>query len=120
MTYITNASVRTLSGDTNRGGWQASINVANQSDLLRYGQEVTLYAISEGGEVWEEFHSKALRGSAIPNTTVFDRKQSNTTLTIRTSDMFLQNAGLQGIYFTSNITPGNPHQIPNLTLANIS
>lgn len=114
-----NVDIKSISGSASQGGWQATISLINDDSLADYGRELTLYTLSEGDGVWEGFNNKALIGSIIPQSTIFDSRQSNTSLSVRTSDMFLQNAAIQGIYFSSNGSPANPHQIADMNLGKI-
>lgn len=114
----TNLQFGTIEGSASKGGWQANCSFANSQALVEYGRHAQLFVKAEGGGGWQPNERLALDGSILPNTLTADRKQSNLDVLVSTSDVFLSNAGLQGIYFT-NILFTNPHQIQNLNLGKI-
>jgi hypothetical protein len=109
----------TLDGSAGRGGWQITGGFANDQAVADFSRHAQVYLKPEGGGSWEDDYKLAISGSILPKTLVFDRRQSNTEVTIATSDVFLQNAGLQGIYFSEQPSPENPHQMTDLTLGKI-
>lgn len=111
--------ISTINGDADRGGWQVNANFANDHDEAVYGRRVEFYALPEGGGVWEENYKQIINGSLLPQNLIYDRRQSQTAVIVSTSDVFLNNAGLQGIYFTEQSNPQNPHQITGLNLGKI-
>lgn len=114
--------VQSLSGDASRGGWQATASFANDQEEAAYSRHVEIYNKSEGGGTWEDNYKISIDGNMLPQNVTFDRRQSQTSVIISTSDTFLANAGLQGIYFvdrTHASAPYNPHQIENLNLGKI-
>lgn len=111
--------IESIDGTADRGGWQASGTVINRESIVQYGREANIFLRSEGGGVWEPDYHLALRGSILPQNQTFDRRQSLIPILISTSDVFLENAGLQGIYFTNTNPSTNPHQIPLMNLGRI-
>ena len=108
----TSLILQTLSGDADRGGWQATVSFANDMDAAGYGRAVDLYDRAAGDGSWEPAFNKALSGTIVPQNTIFDRRQAHTSVTVSTADFFLNQAGLQGVYFAvvAAPDPDNPHQ----------
>ncbi len=115
----TSLAIQSIEADGNRGGWQSTASFANDQDEAIYGRRVDIYFTAEGGGEWESDAVLGMRGSIIPQSVRFDIRQSGTELTIATSDTFLQNAGLQGIYNTSVAVVTHPHEYLNMTLGDI-
>jgi hypothetical protein len=111
--------LQTIEADANRGGWQANGSFASDQDEAVYGRRVDIYATAEGDGAWEVDAILAMRGSIIPQSVSFDIRQSATSVTLSTTDNFLRNAGLQGIYFTETNPPTHPHQYADLRLGTI-
>lgn len=111
--------IQTISADADQGGWQATGSFANQQSDAVYSRRTEIYYTPEGGGDWDAVAHIALKGSILPQSVRFDRKSSQTQVTVSTSDRFLQNAGLQGIYFVESASPTNPHQVTNLNLGKI-
>lgn len=113
---------QSIEGDIDRGGWQATGFFANDQGAADYGRRVDVYFTPEGNGVWDASASLGLRASILPQLSRFDYKQSSTEVTVATTDIFLQNAALQGIFFAdpSKLTPPtsvtNPHQYEPLNL----
>lgn len=114
-----NLVIESIEGSAERGGWQASGTMINDQLNVEYGREANIFLRSEGGGSWEVDYHLALRGSILPQTLTFDRRQGMIPVVISTSDVFLENAGLQGIYFTNTNPSTNPHQIPSMRLGKI-
>jgi hypothetical protein len=112
----------TIEGSIDRGGWQATGSFVNDQGAADYGRRVDIYFTPEGGGVWEPTATLGLRASILPQTVRFDYGQSATEVTISTTDIFLQNAALQGIFFAdpTKLSPPtavtNPHQYDPLNL----
>ncbi len=111
--------LQTIEGDGVRGGWQATGSFANDQDEAVFGRQVDIYALGEGGGTFVEEAILAMRGSILPQSVRFDIRQSGTEFTVATTDNFLSNSGLQGIYFTDTDPPTNPHQYADLRLGTI-
>lgn len=116
---VTNLPFNNLEGSTQRGGWQVTGAIINDQDAAQYSRHAKVYARLEGGGSWESENTVAISGSLIPNVLRFDRKQSSVEVLLATSDMFLSAAGLQGIYFSQQASPDNPHQMTVLNLGKI-
>ena len=108
----------TIEGSADKGGWEVSADIINDHDEVAYGRHVELYVKPEGGGGFLNYHL-AINGSMLPQSVLFDRRMSRTSVRITTSNYFLENAGLQGIYFTKVTPSTNPHQIPGLNLGKI-
>lgn len=114
--------INTIEGDVRRGGWQATGSFANAQGQADYGRRVDAYFTAVGDGVWDASATLGLRASVLPQLSRFDYKQSGTEVTVSTTDIFLQNAALQGIFFAdpSKFTPPgsvtNPHQYDPLNL----
>lgn len=108
-----------IEADSSRGGWLCTGALANAQSYAELGRRVELWLRAEGGGVFEEDMRLALRGSMLPQSVRFDYRQSATQINIATTDYFLGLAGLQGIYFSRQVAPANPHQIANMTLGHI-
>lgn len=112
-----------VSASADAGGWRANANFINDQADATYGRRTSLYVLTEGGGVWQPAHKRVLEGSIIPDTLSWDYKQSQLSIQLTTSNAFLDQAGLQGIYFVDRAyAPGptyNPHQIENLNLGKI-
>jgi hypothetical protein len=111
--------LQSIEGDGNRGGWQATGSFANDQDEAVYGRRVEVWFVAEGGGTWEADAVLAMRGSILPQSVRFDIRQSGTEFTVATTDNFLSNSGLQGIYFTDTDPPTHPHQYADLRLGTI-
>jgi hypothetical protein len=111
--------IQSIEGDADRGGWQATGYFANEQAVAVYQRRAFVNYLPEGGGVWEAVSSVGLAGSILPQSVRFDRRLSQTQVTVSTADAFLNNAGLQGIYFVEDATPTNPHQVTGLTLGSI-
>jgi hypothetical protein len=115
----------TIEGSIDRGGWQATGSFVNDQGAADYGRRVDVYFTGEGDGVWDASASLGLKASILPQLVRFDYKQSGTEVTVSTTDIFLQNAALQGIFFAdpTKLTPPtavtNPHQYDPLTLGEI-
>lgn len=115
-TYL---NIQNVDASADRGGWQVTGSFINDQADATYGRRVDIFNHVQGNGVWEEDKQLVISGSMIPQSLTWTRRQSDLPVIISTSDVFLQNAGLQGIYFT-NVSPStNPHQIPGLTLGAI-
>lgn len=108
-----------INGSVSRGGWQATGSFFNDQANVEFGQHMEIYLKIYGGGSFLEDNQLALSGSVIPNTLTWDKKSSSLDVLVSTTDYFLSRAGLQGIYFTEQAVPTNPHQITNLNLGKI-
>jgi hypothetical protein len=111
--------IDSITGDVSRGGWEASAAFLNNQGLADYSRRVEAFWMPEGGGVWQDDYLSALRGFILPKSVTFDKGQSRTETTLATSHVFLENAGLQGIYFAVVNPPTNPHQALSWTLGDI-
>lgn len=111
--------IQNLNASADRGGWQANGLFVNDQANAVYGRRVELTALVEGGGDWAENYKLVMRGSLIPRNLVVNRRQSQLSVELTTSNVFLASAGLQGIYFTEQSNPQNVHQITNLNLGKI-
>jgi hypothetical protein len=109
----------TITGDIGRGGWEATGSFMNAQGLADYSRRAEIFYMPEGLGVWNEDWLLALRGFLLPRTITWDRGKSRTEVTMATSHVFLENAGLQGIFFASVAVPTNPHQNTQWTLGEI-
>lgn len=119
LEIINDLAIESVSASADTGGWEISATVINDQEEVEYGRRVDIHTHIQGGGVWEPAKKLALQGSLIPRSIAFTRRQSNTSVTIATSHVFLNNAGHQGIYFTNTTPSTNPHQIPDLNLGKI-
>lgn len=121
MTIETSTSliIQAVDASADRGGWQVTASFANDHDEAVFGRRTDIYVLPEGDGVWEEDKKVVINGSMIPQSVSFTRRQSDTPVIISTSDVFLNTAGHQGIYFTNTTPSTNQHQIPNLNLGKI-
>ncbi len=110
--------LQSIDGDGDRGGWQATASFANDQDEAEYGRRVDLYWIAEGDGIWGNF-LLGIAGSILPQSVRWDIRQSATPINITTSNFFLDNSALRGIYFTDTDPPTNPHQYADLRLGTI-
>lgn len=115
----TSLIIQNVDASADRGGWQVTGFFANDQEEAVYGRRCDIFIHGEGAGTWEEDKQLVINGSMIPQSVTWDRRQSQTPIIISTSDVFLQNAGHQGIYFTNTSPSTNPHQIPGLTLGAI-
>lgn len=111
--------IQNVDASADRGGWQISGHFANDQIEAEYGRRVDSFVLPVGNGVWEDDQQLVISGSMIPQSVSFTLRQSETPVIISTSDIFLANAGHQGIYFTNTSPSTNPHQIPGLTLGAI-
>jgi hypothetical protein len=115
----TNFILQSIEGDASRGGWTGNGFFANDQDEAVYGRRVDLYFLLEGDGVWESDPVLGLTGSILPQSVRFNIRESQTQFTVATSDIFLIQAGLQGIYFTNTDPVTHPHEITNMRLGKI-
>jgi hypothetical protein len=114
-----NLIIQSVDAAADRGGWQISGYLANDQIDGMYGRRVDNFVLAAGGGVWEPDKQLVISGSMIPQSISFTIRQSQMPIIISTSDIFLANAGHQGIYFTNTTPSTNPHQIPGLNLGKI-
>lgn len=119
LEIINDLAIESVSASADTGGWEISAALINDQEEAEYGRRADIHAHIEGAGVWETFQKLAVQGSIIPRSVAFTRRQSNTSIIISTSHIFLNNAGHQGIYFTNTTPSTNPHQIPDLNLGKI-
>ncbi len=115
----TNFILQSIEGDGTRGGWQATGSFANDQDEAVYGRRMDTYFTAEGSGSFEPDPVLGLRGNLIPQSVRFDIRESGTETLIVTTDNFLNNAGLQGIYFTNPAVVTHPHEYLDLRLGTI-
>lgn len=120
---VTELIPSSIEGSADRGGWQASCVVHNNQDLVPYGRRAELSLLPEASGTWMDDYYLALHGSLLPESLNFNYKRSDLTVMLSTSHVFLENAGLQGIYFVDQAYVAgptyNPHQIAGLNLGKI-
>jgi len=116
----TSLILQSIDGDGDRGGWQATGSFANDQDEAEYGRRVDIYFLTEGDGIWLGTSLLGLSGSILPQSVKWDIRQSGTPVTITTSNFFLDNSALRGIYFTDTDPPTNPHQYADLRLGTIA
>lgn len=108
-----------ITGSADRGGWEAQLGFVNAQAKAGFGRHVDLRDRLEGGGVWEDAFATAIDGTVIPQRLGFDRRGSSTNVVLTTAHAFLENAGLQGIYFAVVNPPTNPHQATSWNLGKI-
>lgn len=108
-------------GDASVGGWECSASLMNAQGFADYSRRAEVFYMPEGGGIWQDNWLRGLRGFILPKSITFDRGQSRTEVSLATSHVFLENAGLQGIFFASVAVPDpdNPHQSTQWTLGKI-
>lgn len=111
--------LQSIEADGERGGWQATGSFANDQDEAVYGRRVDIYWLPEGDGIWASSPLLALSGSIFPQSVRFDIRQSGTPITVATSNFFLSQAALRGIYFTDVDPITNPHEYTDLRLGAI-
>jgi hypothetical protein len=114
----TNFILQSIEGDGERGGWQAAGSFANDQDEAVYGRRVDLYFNHVGDGIWGG-SMLGMSGSMLPQSVRFDIRQSGTPVTVTTSNFFLDNSALRGIYFTDTDPISNPHEYADLRLGAI-
>lgn len=119
LEIINDLAIESVGASADSGGWEISATLINDQEEAEYGRRVDIHAHIEGAGVWETDKKLAIQGSLLPKSIAFTRRQSNTSVIIATSHVFLNNAGHQGIYFTNTTPSTNPHQIPGLNLGKI-
>lgn len=115
----TSLILQSIEANGDRGGWQATASFANDQDEATFGRRVDIYWTPEGDGLFAADPILGITGSILPQSVTFDIRQSGTPLTIVTSDNFLNNAGLQGIYFQDIDPVTHPHQSTDLRLGYI-
>lgn len=111
--------LQSIEGDAERGGWQSSASFANDQDEAVYWRITNLFYEGEGNGAKNDIET-AMIGQIIPQVTAFDIGQSGTTINLATMDYFLNQLGLQGIYFVNvGVAPTHPHQIQGMNLGKI-
>lgn len=119
MTQTNKFEILSLEGNVQRGGWQANVTAISDQSLVTYGRETRLLTKIEGGGATMPDFISALEGSQFPQSLQWDKSQSALNVTVATTDYFLKNAGIQGIYFSEQASPSNPHQMTDLRLGKI-
>lgn len=109
----------TIRAAANQGGWQADCRIINDQALMTYGRKTDIYVRGQAGGSWMPDSVPALNGSMFPQALSFNRRQSIGSVVVATTDWWLRNAALQGIYFSQQASPQNPHQIVDLRLGTI-
>ena len=115
----TSLILNSIEADAEQGGWRATGFFANDQVEAVYQRRLDLYALIEGDGSWESDSILAMRGSMFPQSTRFNIRQSQTQINVATSDAFLNQRGLQGIYFTNTNPVTHPHEITNMRLGKI-
>jgi hypothetical protein len=106
----TNFILNSIEADANQGGWRATGFFANDQDEAVYQRRMDLYFLIEGNGSWESDSVLGMRGSMFPQNVRFDIRQSQTQVNVATSDAFLNQRGLQGIYFTNTNPVTHPRR----------
>ncbi len=107
------------SGNADSGGWEMTGVFINDQEEAVYGRRATLNYLGEGDGIWDDDYRVAITGSMVPQSVAFDKGQSQTNLTVVTSNTLLAQAGLQGIYFSVVGSPTNVHQRTSWNLGEI-
>ena len=110
--------LESIEGDGDRGGWQASGYFANDQAAVEFGRRVDVFWVHEGDGIWGDT-TLAMSGSMLPQSVTWDIRQSRTPVTITTSNFFLDNAALRGIYFRQKTPIANPHENADLRLGSV-
>lgn len=111
--------LQSINGDGQRGGWQATGSFANDQDEVAFGRRVDLYFQHAANGFWAPSSIRAMSGSMLPESVRWDIRQSASEVTVTTSNYFLDNSALRGIYFTDSDPSFNPHQHNDLRLGAI-
>lgn len=115
----TSLILQSIEADGERGGWTASASFANDQAEAVYGRRVDVYFLPEGNGIWAAAPILALSGSILPQSVRWDIRQSDTPITVTTSNFFLDNSALRGIWFNDADPVTNPHQDNDLRLGYI-
>ena len=128
MAILDNMVVSSIVGDVDTGGWTANCQLLNDQATAEYGRHVLVWHRTQESGVWPPGYAIALNASIVPKAVNWDRRMSSTEILLGTSHVFLQNAGLQGLFFTDQAhvdpVPVPPdafdqHEIVTMTLGSI-
>lgn len=120
--WLENVQIQSITGDADRGGWEASLVALQDTDAISKWQEVQIpfRFYSQG---WDSDWRTGIIGHALPLGFDFDRLLSGSRFSMSTSNRFLENASLQGIPFADQSVcgagPFNDHQILNMRIGHI-
>lgn len=114
-------NIESITGDIGRGGWECTASFINAQGYADYSRRAEVFWLAEGLGVWDADWRCGLRGFILPQSVTWDRGQGKTDVTLATSHVFLENAGLQGMFFSTSATPSpsNKHQAKSWTLGGI-
>ena len=124
--YLDDVQIRSVTGDANKGGWEAQLATFQDTDAIVKWQTVALPFKFYSPTGWDEEERMGLVGHALPLDFNFSLPFSTARFSIATSNRFLETATLQGIGFcnaaTAPCTPGvdcNDHQIANMRIGHL-
>lgn len=109
----------TIEGTIQDGGWRAEGDIFGDADRLAWYQAVESWLWLYAGDAWEAAPRLAFRGHLIPDTWSKDFQTSIAPWQAFTAQEFMKRGRVQGIFFKSEASPANDHQITNMTYAHI-
>jgi hypothetical protein len=101
------------------GGWQASGAVFGDADRLDFYQQIEVWFDLYTSSGWENQPRAAFNGHLLPDPWEKIFQSSEAPFSAFTAQEFLKRGEIQGIFFKSEASPANDHQITNMTLADI-
>ena len=109
--------IASISADVDDGGWEADGIVFNDADALDFNQTVkSWYGYYAGG--WTD-NAGAFSGHLSPDPWTKTLQSSNAPWKAYTAHEMMKRGDLQGIFFKSEASPANRHQITSMTFAKI-
>jgi len=108
-----------IEGSLREGGWTASGNIFSDADRLDWYKAVTSSFRLYTGGAWEPDLRVAFNGHLLPDRWRKTAQSSVAPWQAFTCQEFMKRGRIQGIFFKADASPGNDHQITNMTLANI-
>lgn len=120
--YLDDVQVTSITGDANKGGWEAQLQTFQDTDAIVKWQTVALPFRFYSPTGWDEETRLGLIGHALPLGFDFSFPFSTARFSVATSNRFLQAASLQGIGFADQsvcVPAYNDHQILNMRIGHI-
>ena len=111
-----------IEGSIQNGGWKAEGTVLGDADRLRFYQQIGVWFDAYLGNGWENLPRHAFRGHLYPDNWTKTFQSSNAPFTASTAQEFLKRdtSEIQGIFYKHVASsPGNRHQIINMSYAKI-
>lgn len=112
-------TIARIEGSVQDGGWKASGAVFNDADRLLFYQSVESWFDLYTSSGWESLPRPAFRGHLLPDPWLKTFQSSEAPWSAFTAQDIMKRGEVQGIFYKDDSTPGNRHQIIDMTYAKI-